>query len=293
MDWRRQRNVSVGTVRIRSEIRIGHHTYHCCLKHFALLFLSRIFVFNRALSFFFPPRKRKYLYSRNENLTDLYLNKESFSYIRSVQFLEQYCWHKDISVSACVCVCVVSGLYFRRLQAFGLACVITDMLIANCCMWSLAYLRVSAVVHPHGWYGSLRDVHIQTAVSTCASLCTDRRWPGKHAFLELTNFTKTVLVRGKRFLILKVPRRTLRSIRPPIQRISGTLSLKVKRPEREARPSPPPSYSEVKNSWSRISTSLYVSVTCCLIKHRDNFISAFYQLYEVRSQILFWLSNNS
>jgi hypothetical protein len=71
----------MGTLRNRTEIRIGHHTHHCCLKHFALLFLSRIFVRNS--SFFFS-RKRKYLYNR----TDLYLNKESsFSYIRFVQFL--------------------------------------------------------------------------------------------------------------------------------------------------------------------------------------------------------------
>jgi len=188
-------------------------------------------------------------------------------------------------------VCAVSGLCFRRLEDFGLACVISDMLIANCCMWSLAYLRVSAVVHRHGWYGSLRDVHIQTAASTCTSLCTDSRWPGKHTVLELTNFTMTVPVRGKRFLYLKVPRRTLRSIRPSIQRVSGTLFLKVKWPERGARPSPRPSDGEVRNAWSRISTSLYVSVTCCLIKHRDNFISTFYQLYQVRSE-MFWLSTN-
>ena len=72
----------------------------------------------------------------------------------------------------------------------------------------------------------------------------------------------------------------------------GDAFLEGKRPERGARPSPPPSDGEVRNAWSRISTSLYVSVMCCLIKHRDNFISTFYQLYQVRSQMLFWLSTN-
>jgi len=50
----------------------------------------------------------------------------------------------------------------------------------------------------------------------------------------------------------------------------GALSLEVKRLRREADHSPPPN-AEVKNAWSYTSTSPYVFMVYCLVKHRDNF----------------------
>jgi hypothetical protein len=44
----------------------------------------------------------------------------------------------------------------------------------------------------------------------------------------------------------------------------------VKRPERETDHSPPSSV-EVKNAWSYTSTSQYVFMAWCLVKHKDNF----------------------
>jgi hypothetical protein len=44
------------------------------------------------------------------------------------------------------------------------------------------------------------------------------------------------------------------ALQPPIQWVSGTLSLGVKRPGREADHSPPSS-AEVKNAWSYTSTT--------------------------------------
>jgi hypothetical protein len=44
----------------------------------------------------------------------------------------------------------------------------------------------------------------------------------------------------------------------------------VQRPGREADHSPPSSV-EVRNAWSDTSTSQYVFMECCLVKHRDNF----------------------
>jgi hypothetical protein len=57
---------------------------------------------------------------------------------------------------------------------------------------------------------------------------------------------------------------------PTIQWVSGTLSLGVKWPVREAEHSPPSS-AQVKNSWSYASTPQYVFMAWCLVKHRDNF----------------------
>jgi hypothetical protein len=48
----------------------------------------------------------------------------------------------------------------------------------------------------------------------------------------------------------------------------------VKWPRREADHSSPPS-AEVKNAWSYISTPQYAFITCCLVKHRDNFTFTF------------------
>jgi hypothetical protein len=62
---------------------------------------------------------------------------------------------------------------------------------------------------------------------------------------------------------------------PPIQWVSGTLSVGVKRPGREADHSPSCS-AIVKNTWSYISTPQYVFMEWFLVKHRDNFTFTFY-----------------
>jgi hypothetical protein len=62
---------------------------------------------------------------------------------------------------------------------------------------------------------------------------------------------------------------------PPIQWVSGALSLELKRPGREANHSPPSS-TEVKNEWSYTSTPPYVFMGWCLVKHRDSFTFAFF-----------------
>jgi hypothetical protein len=56
---------------------------------------------------------------------------------------------------------------------------------------------------------------------------------------------------------------------PPMQWVTGTLSLGVKRPRREADHSPPSS-AEDKNAWSYTSTPQYAFMAWCLLKHRDN-----------------------
>jgi hypothetical protein len=52
---------------------------------------------------------------------------------------------------------------------------------------------------------------------------------------------------------------------PPIQWVSVTLSLVVKRPRREADHSPP-SNAEVKNAWSYTSTPQYAFMAWCSVK---------------------------
>jgi hypothetical protein len=54
---------------------------------------------------------------------------------------------------------------------------------------------------------------------------------------------------------------------PPIQWVAGALFLGLKRPGCEANRSPP-SVIKVKNTWTHISTPLYIFMTGCLIKHR-------------------------
>jgi hypothetical protein len=51
---------------------------------------------------------------------------------------------------------------------------------------------------------------------------------------------------------------------------TGSLSLRVKRPGREANHSPPSS-AVVTNAWSYTSTPQYVFMPWCLVKHRDIF----------------------
>jgi hypothetical protein len=72
------------------------------------------------------------------------------------------------------------------------------------------------------------------------------------------------------FLLTTVSRTALGPTQPPIQWVTGALSLGVKRLGREADHSPP-SCAEVKNAWSYTSTPQYVFVAWCLVKHRDNF----------------------
>jgi hypothetical protein len=55
------------------------------------------------------------------------------------------------------------------------------------------------------------------------------------------------------FFFTTVSRTTLGPTQPPIQFAAGALSLRVKRPGREADHSPPSS-TEVKNAWSYTST---------------------------------------
>jgi hypothetical protein len=55
------------------------------------------------------------------------------------------------------------------------------------------------------------------------------------------------------FLFITVSRTALGPTQPPIQCVSGALSLGVKRPGREADHSPPSS-ADVKNAWSYTST---------------------------------------
>jgi hypothetical protein len=56
------------------------------------------------------------------------------------------------------------------------------------------------------------------------------------------------------FLFTTASRPALGPTQPPIQWVLGSLSLRVKRPGREANHSPPSS-AEVKNAWSYTSTS--------------------------------------
>jgi hypothetical protein len=69
---------------------------------------------------------------------------------------------------------------------------------------------------------------------------------------------------------ITVFRTILGPTQPPIQREPGVLSLGVKRLGREADHSPPYS-AKMKNECSYTSTSQYVFMARCLVKHRNNF----------------------
>jgi hypothetical protein len=79
------------------------------------------------------------------------------------------------------------------------------------------------------------------------------------------------------FLFTTASRRALEPIQPPIQWEPGTLSLRVKRLDREADHSPPISV-KLKNAWSYTSTPQYAFMAWCSVKekHRDNFTFTFY-----------------
>jgi hypothetical protein len=62
-----------------------------------------------------------------------------------------------------------------------------------------------------------------------------------------------------------VTRTALGPTKPPIQWITGSFSLGVKRPGREADHSPPSS-AEVKNVWSYTNTPQYAFMAWCSVK---------------------------
>jgi len=72
------------------------------------------------------------------------------------------------------------------------------------------------------------------------------------------------------FLFITTSRPAPRPTQPPIQWVTGTLSLGIKRPGSEADYSPP-FRVEVKNAWSFTSTPQYIFMGWCLVKHSDNF----------------------
>jgi hypothetical protein len=76
------------------------------------------------------------------------------------------------------------------------------------------------------------------------------------------------------FLFTTAFRTTLGPTQPPIQWVPGALSLRVKRPGREADHSLLSS-AESMNAWSYTSTLQYAFMAWCLVKHRDNFTFTF------------------
>jgi hypothetical protein len=76
------------------------------------------------------------------------------------------------------------------------------------------------------------------------------------------------------FLFTTESRTALGHTQPPIQWVTGALSLGVKRPGREADHSPLSS-DEVKNAWRYTSTSQYAFMAWCLFKRRDKFTFTF------------------
>jgi hypothetical protein len=71
------------------------------------------------------------------------------------------------------------------------------------------------------------------------------------------------------FLFITTSRRALgeEGTQPLIQWVPGTLSLGVKRPDREAEYSPPSS-AEVKNAWSYTSIPQYTCMAWCSVKRK-------------------------
>jgi hypothetical protein len=87
--------------------------------------------------------------------------------------------------------------------------------------------------------------------------------------------------RAGNFLFDTMSRSPLGPTQPPIQYLSGALSVGVKRPGREADHSLSSS-DRSKNERRYTSTPQYVFMAWCLFKHRDNFTFAFtFRLYTV------------
>jgi hypothetical protein len=72
------------------------------------------------------------------------------------------------------------------------------------------------------------------------------------------------------YLFTTAFRTALGPTQPPIQWLSGSLSLEVKRPEREAHHSPPYS-AEVKNACTYTSTHPYAFILWCSVKAQRQF----------------------
>ena len=94
-----------------------------------------------------------------------------------------------------------------------------------------------------------KGVYLLRSVSKCPlhSLTVFTVYPGRHEI----------------FLNSKTFKPHLRPTQPPNQWVRRAISPEVKRPERDAGPSPPFGV-EVKNEWSRTATALYVFVQCTL-----------------------------
>jgi hypothetical protein len=95
-----------------------------------------------------------------------------------------------------------------------------------------------------------------------------------HFYCVATGLTIGVLRFDSRrelgFLFTAVSRTALGPTQPPIEWVPGALSMRVKRPGREADHSSPPS-AEVNNAWSYVSSPQYVFMAWCFVKRRDNF----------------------
>jgi hypothetical protein len=70
------------------------------------------------------------------------------------------------------------------------------------------------------------------------------------------------------FLFATASRPALGPTQPPIKWVTGSLSLREKRPGREADHSPP-STADVKNAWSCISAPQYVLIAWFLVKAQE------------------------
>jgi len=73
---------------------------------------------------------------------------------------------------------------------------------------------------------------------------------------------------GGIFLFTTASRMAPGPTQPPIQSVPGALSLRVKRPRSETDHSPP-SYDEVKNTWSYTTTPQYAFMAWCSIKAQE------------------------
>jgi hypothetical protein len=96
------------------------------------------------------------------------------------------------------------------------------------------------------------NIRAGTARDTALSYGLDDRWFESRQGLGL-------------FLFTTVSRTALGLTRLPIQWLSGALSLRLKRPDREVDHSSPPS-AEVKNAWSSTTTPQYSFMMWCSVK---------------------------
>jgi hypothetical protein len=81
------------------------------------------------------------------------------------------------------------------------------------------------------------------------------------------------------FLFTTMSRMALGPTQPPIQWVTGALSLGIKQLGHEADHSPPSS-AKIKNVWSYTCTPQYIFMVWCLVKHRDNFTFTFMNMQQ-------------